>query len=589
MLRSRILFLPLWLAIATCGAVPYMVALHTFPMPTFYSEFVTGICWVALAVAVLALTWRGKEGLPKIALAPLVLIAVLFIQLQLAPPLNPFFSLAATVFLLFASAACGLGARCRDLPGVLDALALGLILGALITVGIELAQLFRLPNPWPAWIAGEPGGTDRRLWGNLNQPNHAASYLAFGLAACAFFASKFRRAWVWFAAIALVVMLGMSLTASRVTWLYIVVIGGLGGMLWTTGQHGLHRWLKAGVPLVLLALAYQCCNWLVSYANILWHLDLPTSLGERMQQGAGLRPLLWRHAWHMFLAHPWLGGGWGDYAWNQYVQTDVLGDVEMSMNAHNIVLDQLAKVGLLGLLAVALPFLSFAWSLRKRPLTPALAFLYAIILVMGAHSMVEYPLHYAFFLLPFAFALGYVDERTLRLPSASMTWTATAAVTVASGALMSHLWGDYKAVERLHYAPDGLQKELALYSQHGPTLLLPYEHLAMAIHFNVVPDMASSLAKLELQAMQFYPGSATVQRYALALAYLGKTDEAMVQVRRMHHHYWINYAEQSWLFTQACDKHGEDKLKTFCTRLKSENLLVSAVKPPDDRLPRASR
>lgn len=578
MLRSRILFLPLWLAIAACGVLPYLVVLHTFPMPTFYAEYVTGICWSALAVVVLVMTRGSKAGLPKIAMAPLALIVVLFVQLQAAPPLNPFMSLAATVFLLATVGVCGLGARCRDLPGALEALAFGLVLGALATVAIELVQLFRLPNPWPAWIAGEPGGTDRRLWGNLNQPNHAASYLAFGLAACAFFAFKFRRIRVPLAGVAVMLLLGMSLTFSRVTWLYIAVIGGLAGMLQTTGQQGLHRWQKVCIPVGLLALAYQLCNWLVSYANILWHLDLPTSLGERMQQGAGLRPLLWKHAWHMFLAHPWLGGGWGDYAWNQYVQTDTLGHVEMSLNAHNIVLDQLAKVGLLGLLAIALPLLSFAWSLRKRKLTPALAFLLAIVLVMGAHSMVEYPLHYAFFLLPCAFALGYVDERALRVPSASMTWAATAAITVASAALMSHLWGDYKAVERLHYAPNGIQKELALYSQHGPTLLLPYEHLAMAFHFNVVPDMASSLAKLELQAMQFYPGSATVQRYALALAYLGKTDEAMVHVRRMHNHYWTNYAEQSWLFTQACDKHGEDKLKPFCARLKSENLLVPAAK-----------
>ncbi|MBT2179310.1 MAG: Wzy polymerase domain-containing protein [Pseudomonadota bacterium] len=589
MLRSRVLFLPLWLSIAACGAVPYLIALHTLPMPTFYSEFATGVCWAATAVVVLALTWGSKTGLPKVALAPLALIAVLFVQLAVAPPLNPFMSLAATVFLLGAVAACVLGTRCRSFPGVLEALALGLILGGLLTVAIELLQLFRVPNSCPTLLALEPGGAERRMWGNMNQPNHVASYLAFGLAACAFFASKFRRTWILFAVIAFALMLGMSLTVSRVTWLYIAVIGGLGGLQWTTGQRGPQRWLKACVPLVTLVLGYQICNWLVSYANILWHLDLPMSLGERMQQGVGLRPLLWKHAWHMFLAHPWLGGGWGDYAWNQYVQTDTLGHVEMSLNAHNIVLDQLAKVGLLGLLAIALPLLSFAWSLRKRKLTPALAFLLTIVLVIGAHSMVEYPLHYAFFLLPCAFALGYVDERNLRVPSASMTWTATAAITVVSAALMSHLWGDYKAVERLHYAPDGMQKELALYSQHGPTLLLPYEHLAMAFHFNVVPDMASSLAKLELQAMQFYPGSATVQRYALALAYLGKTDEAMVHVRRMRNHYWTNYAEQSWLFTQACDKHGEDKLKTFCTRLRAENLLVPAAKPSVEKAPSASQ
>lgn len=131
MLRSRLPLLPPWLAIATCAALPYLVALHTFPLPTYYSEFAAGVCWAVLAVVVLALTWRNKMGLPPIALAPLALICVLFLQLQLAPPLNPFLSLAATVFLLAAAAACGLGARCRSLPGALEAFAFGLILGGL--------------------------------------------------------------------------------------------------------------------------------------------------------------------------------------------------------------------------------------------------------------------------------------------------------------------------------------------------------------------------------------------------------------------------------------------------------------------------
>ena len=575
MLRSRPLLLPLWLAIATCGALPYLVALHTFPLPTFYSEFAAGVCWAILAIVVLALTWRQKMGLPKIAVAPLALIAALFAQLQLAPPLNPFLSLAATVFLLAAVCACGLGARCRDLPGTLEALAFGLVLGGLVSVAIETVQLFRVADLPVTLFSMLPTGTGRRMWGNMNQPNHLASYLAFGLAACVFLASKWRGAWIPLVMMALVLLLGMVLTFSRISWLHIVIVGGLAGLVCTKDQRGPRRWLLVCAPVVLLAVVYELFDWLVAHANLLWHLDLPGSLGGRMQEGTGLRRLLWNHAWHMFLAHPWLGGGWGDYAWNQFVQTDVLGRVEVSFNAHNIVLDQLAKVGVFGLLAVVLPVLGFVWSLRKHRMTPGLVFLLAILMVTGAHSMLEYPLHYLFFLLPCAFALGYLDVRTLRAPSAGMTWASTAVVTMVGAALMAHLWGDYKAVERLHYGPDGLQKELARYRTHGWNLLLPYENLAMAIHWYVIPEVAPTLAKLELQAAQFYPGSATVQRYALALAYLGRTDEAVQQLRRMSNNYWEGntYAEQSTLISQACAQKKE-VLRVFCTRLKAEHLLV---------------
>jgi len=108
---------------------------------------------------------------------------------------------------------------------------------------------------------------------------------------------------------------------------------------------------------------------------------------------------------------------------------------------------------------------------------------------------------------------------------------------------------------------------------------LPYETQAIAINWNVTQAMAGSLAKLELHAVQFYPGSTTVQRYALALAYLGKIDDAVLQVRRLHSQYWSEYAAQSWLLTQEC---GLDRavLKAFCSRLQDEKLLVKEDKLP---------
>ncbi len=581
MSRSLVPSLPIWLVTAACWSVPFLIAPHTYPIPTFYSEFAAAICWTALTLAVVGQGWRGRAGLPAIALAPLALIGVLILQLLVAPPINTFFSFAAVAFLLAAVAATWLGARCRDVPGVLEALAVGVIVGGVLTVSVELLHLFRVPGLPSEFFSITPAGTARRMWGNLNQPNHVASYLAFGLAACLFLAQRFRRWRIVLAMIALSFLLGMALTISRVTWLHVVVVSVLAGPAWSTRVRGAARWLAAAAPALLLVAAYQVCNWFVSYANVLWHLDLPGSLGQRMQEGAGERVLLWRHAWHIFLAHPWLGGGWGDYAWNQYVQTDLLGNVEMSLNAHNIVLDLLAKVGLLGLLAVALPSVGFVWRLRKQPMTPAWSFLLSIILVLGAHSMLEYPLHYLFFLLPLAFSLGYLDMRTLRFPTGRMAWASVGVVSLCAFVLLVQLWGNYVSAERLQYGFASQPRQPAGYHEHGPTLLLPYESLAKASQWKVSPETAESLMPLERRAVQFYPGPNTVQRYALALAYLGKTEEAVVQVRRLRSQYWTDYANQSRLLTQACGQDHEEVLKTFCARLRSEKLLVTIDRSSD--------
>ena len=573
--RSSVLSLPLWLTLAASWLVPFLVAQHSYPIPTFYSEFATAICWLALTVAVLGLTWRSSSPLPKIAVAPVVLIVVLLLQLIVATPLNPFFSFAAMVFLLATTVVCGLGARCRDVPGALEAIAVGVVVGGLLTVAIELLHLFRVPGLPPMFFSMAPTGIGRRMWGNLNQSNHVASYLAFALAACFFLAQKCRRWHILLVAAGVALLVGMALTISRITWLHTVLVGGLGGLAWSAGARGPWRWVKACVPVVGLVLVYQACNWLVTYVNVLWHLDLPSSLGERMEQGAGLRPLLWRHAWHIFLSHPWLGSGWGDYAWNQYVQTDKLGHVEMAMNAHNIVLDLLAKVGIAGLLVVALPFLGLFLAVHKRPVTPELAFLYAVILVMAAHSMLEYPLHYLYFLLPFAFALGYVDERRLRFPSSSMALLLTGVVAVCCAVLTARLWRDYQSVERLYYSPEGAAAELQRYQRSGQLLLLPYGNLAIANNAAMTREMAPVMAAIERQAVQFYPGAGTVQRWAVALAFQGKTDEAIIQVRRLHNQYWTDYADRSKLLTFVCAKNMEG-LEKFCARLEAEKLLVVA-------------
>ncbi|AXV82515.1 PglL family O-oligosaccharyltransferase [Ralstonia solanacearum] len=574
-IHRSLLSLPIWLATVACWSVPFLIAAHSYPIPTFYSEFATAICWVALTVGALGLTWNSKTGLPKVALAPLALIGMLIVQLVVATPLNPFFSFAAIVFLLGTMAVCSLGARCRDVPGVPEAIAVAVIVGGLLTVVIECLHLFRVPGLPTEWVSIMPIGAGRRMWGNLNQPNHVATYLAFGLAACLFLGSTRRRYWALLAAIALALLLGMALTVSRMSWLHLVLVGGIAGLAWSVEERGARRWIRACVPVLGLAVAYQLCNWLVAYANVLWHLDLPTSLDERLQQGVGLRVFLWKHAWHMFLAHPWLGGGWGDYAWNQYVQTDVLGHVEMSMNAHNLVLDLLAKVGVFGLLAVMLPFLGLVLAAWKRQMTPALAFLSAVILVTVAHSMLEYPLHYLYFLLPFAFVLGYVDDRTLRVPSPSMAWVLIAIVAVCGAVLTGRMWIDYRSVERLYYSPDGPMVELERYQRSGQLLLVPYANLSIANNAAMTVETAPIMAAIEHQAVQFYPSAGTVQRWAIALAFQGKTDEAITQVRRLHNQYWINYAGDSKLLTQVCIRKME-RLATFCARLKAENLVVGA-------------
>lgn len=572
MSRSSPFWLLSWFAAGACWAAPFLVAPHTYPIPTFYSEAVTAAVWALLGLLVLATSWSSKRDLPVTVLAPAGLALVLLLQLLVAPPLNPILSFGAIVALLAASGIVGIAARCKDVPGVVEAIAVGVIVGSLLTVAIELLQLFNVRTFSAGWISLPPEPPARRMWGNLNQPNHVASYLAIGLAACVFLVYRAVR-WKWLALpIAMALLVGITLTFSRTAWIHVVLVGVLCGLLQKGERRGFQGWLNAAVPPAVFVLCYQLCNLLVGYTNDVMHLGLPTSLGERMVHGVSDRAPLWNHAWHMFKTHPWVGGGWGDYAYNQFVQTDTLGDVVMSMNAHNVVLDLLAKVGILGLLAVALPCMGLVIVVWRRKLTPELAFFYAVILVLAAHSMLEYPLHYLFFLFPFAFALGWVDSRTLSKPSPKMAWTLTATFIICGTALLLKLWPNYRAVENLYYFQGDYRAMLKDYEKEPLTLLSPYANLAIAMKLGVSFEMAPVVAAVQRQAVQLYPGPGTVQRYAVALAYQGKIDDAVTQMRRLRHEYWSDYGAQTAFVQSTCAAKLEG-LESFCSRLKTDGLL----------------
>ena len=562
----------LWIFVGLGWSIPFLVAPHTYPIPTFYGEVAAAVIWSVFALSLLFTTWRSNQGLPAVALAPAGLALVVLMQLVIAPPLNPIFSFGGIIALLAAAGIVGIAARCKDVRGVVEAIAVGVIVGALLTVMIELLQLFNVRSISPDLMSQSPQPPDRRMWGNLNQPNQVASYLAMGLAACMFLMYRLARGKWLVLPIVVALLVGMALTFSRTAWLHMAIIGVLSGLLQKGERRGLRSWLSAVLPLIGLVLSYQLCNVLIAYANQIMHLDLPTSLGERMVHGISDRTPMWNHAWHMFLAHPWIGAGWGDYAYNQYVQTDVLGNVIMSMNAHNIVLDLLAKVGLAGLLAVVLPCVGLLVASWKRRLTPEHAFFYAVILILGAHSMLEYPLHYVYFLFPFAFALGWVDERTLRKPSPKMVWTLTTTFIACGAALLLQLWPDYRISEGLYYSLGNSQEALKAYEKNRLTLLTPYATLAVAMNTGVSADMAPVIAAIERQAVQFYPGPGTVQRYAVALAFQGKTDDAVTQMRRLRHQYWESYAAQSTFVQSRCSGKPEG-LALFCSRLVAEGLL----------------
>ncbi|PPE66750.1 polymerase [Caldimonas caldifontis] len=349
------------------------------------------------------------------------------------------------------------GTRWRELrvTPAIHAVSLGLLLAALLSVAIALAQYFTPTLADGTWIAKPT--TPGRAFGNLRQPNHLASLMLLGLCVLPLVASEARRRWAWAAMAALT--LGVALSSSRTG-----MLGLVGLALWAAVDRGLPGWARR-------------LFWAAPVVAVGWWLGLwawgevggTAYFGEaRLESGGDIsssRFAIWSNTLALIGAHPWTGVGWGNFnaAWTFTPFPDR--PVAFFDHSHNLVLQLMVELGVPAALALLGGLAWVLWRARGALSLPGEAGLAAraalmMLAVLGWHSLLEYPLWYAYFLLPAAFALGlFVGLGAPPRPSASApapAWTRWL-LPVAGGLMVAgslHAMVDYQRVVQI-FTPSG--------------------------------------------------------------------------------------------------------------------------------------
>ncbi len=255
-----------------------------------------------------------------------------------------------------------------------DRAATGWLLAALFVAGAAEAawgavQFATGSGPQGFEVAGA-----LRAFGHFEQPNPFGGYLSTILpvaVAVALVPGRGPLRWVA-AGSAAVLGVGIFLSQSRGAWLGLGVAGLVGMLTWsrktrllllpTTGLGilGVALALSGFVPSAILDRLGQT----VEYFGVfdVRTVELTTdnwAVVERMAH--------WQAAWYMFLDHPWLGVGVGNYA-EAYPNYYLDNWIEPLGHAHNYYLNTLAELGVLGfgllLLALALLFRGLVGALR---------------------------------------------------------------------------------------------------------------------------------------------------------------------------------------------------------------------------------
>ena len=282
----------------------------------------------------------------------------------------------------------------------LNAMQAALLFAALLSVGIGLVQW---TGAFSLGIYGAempPGG---RPFGNVAQPNHLCTLCFLGLCGLLWLhqRQKVGGATLWLGAGFL--LLGMVMTQSRTGWLQIGLL-----VVWGLAMRTRASLRIARSQLLILAAVFAAGVMLWPSVNDVLLLSPGRSIGDQMR--AGLRLPYWLSMLDAIGREPLWGYGWQQVgAAQQRVALDHLGMGILFEHSHNLVLDLLLWNGVPigGLMAAVL-----AWWFIAHIRTCSDARVVWLMAAVGGvflHGMLEFPLEYAYFLIPVGLAMGAID------------------------------------------------------------------------------------------------------------------------------------------------------------------------------------
>jgi O-antigen ligase len=560
--RDRVPF-PLLVAAASLAlslAVPFVLPFNSLPVTTFYQE------WVAMGlgcVTCIAAVW-SKRGetlvVPRSIVLPAGLCLLLLIQ-ALSGKLDCWqVGLLGALYLLWSIAMLCSGAALARSLGV-DRFCLlaawALCAGALFSAAIGLAQLAH-------WRAGGliMPMMGPRVHANLAQPNHFADYISLGLFSLCFLYARHKINTVVAVAAGAVLLLAADLSGSRSVWAYLCAAALFA--LWThwrartdqtrTLAHSLVAVL-AGMVVVSM-LATGLLGQTLFPADAVSHLHTGSERLLDDLSGASHRRHIWSAAWRIFESAPVAGVGFGGFAYGYFLLrgqvTQALPE-EIVDHAHNVLLQLLAEFGLPGGILLAVTALAWLTAALRCRASAQQWWMLTLVTVIGLHSLVEYPLWYAYFLGLFALLVGATDHTAWRLTLSRAGRLVIAGTSVIVIWIFASVLVDYRLAENLaiesaanrdngkviveaarasrtsvfgHFIELGISRTIAL-NQEAVDAKVALN--ARALHLFPAPDVAyrqSALYALQGDtaaarrmwdlAARAYPGQAVAVRNALA-------------------------------------------------------------------------
>jgi O-antigen ligase len=542
---------PLVLAAAVlAAAAPSLLAYNVSPSPTFLNQALALGGWgsFVLLMAVGAPRPLGPGALRDAAPVQWALLLLAAAAawsgtagaLPSALCLSALGLLGATALMVHAGAAA---ARSGEGSTLFALFAGGWLVAGVLNLGVGLVQVFAPDGPDGDWIA--VSNIVGRAVGNLRQPNHLSSLLLWSaIAAVALL--ELRRVPRWLGGAAFVGMVfGVVLTASRTGLVSVLILAA-----WGLADRRLSRptrVLLGTAPVVYAIGWFGMARW-AAYSHHVFGGAARLAETDVSASRFGI----WGNTLTLIKAHPWFGVGYGEFNFAWTLTPFPGRPTAFFDHTHNLPLQLAVELGLplatlvLGLLVWGLLRMARqAWAAEGEASTTRRAAL-AFVLMISLHSLLEYPLWYAYFLLPAAWAFGF-GLGAPRAPAAAPTARSLLAPAAAALVLLAafSVW-DYTRVTVIFSSDDG-NAPLARRIERGQ------HSVFFAYHADYAAATTETEARLRAQAFDrashFLLDTRFMMAWAEELAAQGQVDRARHLAARLRE--FRNPASKEWF--AACD------------------------------------
>ena len=436
----------------------------------------------------------------------------------------------------------------------------GWLAAALVSSGIGLLQYFNLEGALHPWVNGADPGT---AFGNLRQPNQLATLLVMGLLALRWRVQTGSGGGAWgparVAGAAALLMVGLAASASRIGLVELAALCAVALMWARAARRGLRA---TGMGALWVAAVYAVAA-LVLPALLQWAEGIDgRSMVDRLQHAestCGSRLILWSNVIDLIRQKPWTGWGWGELAYAHYITLyDGPRFCHILDNAHNLPLHLAVELGVPVAVLACGAIGGLIW--RGRPWAetdPTRQLAWGVLLAIGLHSLVEYPLWYG----PFQIAVGlciwmlwatprrpvvagsYQDDSNAALPapsSASATGPAPAgalrlAIAAAMLAAVAYAGWDYHRISQIYLPAEqrsAWYRDDAMGNAKKSWLFADSVRFAEVTTRPVTRDNAPWMLLESLKALHFSPEPRVITKVIESATVLGREDLAIAHLAR---------------------------------------------------------